>query len=191
MGEMNKAEILVIGGSAGSLPVLSKILREIPAALDIPVVIVIHRMKNVPSEMDRLLSFHSLDRKVTEPDDKEPIKRNSIYLAPQNYHLLVEADRSLSLDYSEVVQYSRPSIDVTFESVANVYGEGVVAILLSGSNSDGTAGIKKVIERNGTVIVQDPMTAEYSFMPQNVVNQKLPVKILDPDAIREYLHTLI
>jgi two-component system chemotaxis response regulator CheB len=188
---MNDVNMILIGGSAGCLPVLTKILSALPASSNVAVVIVIHRMKNVPSEMDKLLSLHSGKRKVVEPDDKEPVLTTGIYLAPQNYHLLVEADKTFSLDYSEVVHYSRPSIDVTFESVANVYGPGVLAILLSGANSDGTKGIKKVIERNGAVIVQDPLTAEYSFMPQHAINEGLPILVLKPDAITEYLQTEI
>jgi two-component system, chemotaxis family, protein-glutamate methylesterase/glutaminase len=184
-------EIILLGGSAGSLPVLINILKELPSTFDIPVVVIIHRLKNVVSEMDKILSFHTANKKVIEPEDKEMIKGNCIYLAPQNYHLLIEADRSISLDYSEAIQYSRPSIDVTFESAADVYGKGVVAILLSGTNSDGTAGIKKVLDKKGTAIIQDPATAEYSFMPQNAIDHNKEVKILAPDAITKYLQSLM
>jgi two-component system chemotaxis response regulator CheB len=188
---MTQIEMLVIGGSAGCLPVLNKILAAIPPALNIAIIVVIHRMKNVPSEMDKLLSFHSPEKKVVEPEDKEAIKTDCIYLAPQNYHLLVEADRTFSLDYSEAVHYSRPSIDVTFESVAEIYGEQVLAILLSGANCDGTKGVRKIIERGGSVIVQHPDTAEYSFMPKSVTDQKLAAQVLQPHEITEYLHTLV
>jgi two-component system chemotaxis response regulator CheB len=185
------SSLIIIGGSAGCLPVLINILKNLPPAFDIPIVIVLHRLRNVVSEMDKILSFHASKKKVAEPEDKEMIKNGCIYLAPQNYHLLVEADHSFSLDYSEAVQYSRPSIDVTFESAANIYGTGTIAILLSGTNGDGTAGIRKIIEKQGTGIAQDPATAEYSFMPQNAIDNNKEIKIFAPTAITIYLQSLV
>ena len=183
--------LILIGGSAGCLNVLIDILKNLPSTFDIPIVVILHRLRNVVSEMDNILSFHTAGKKVVEPEDKEIIKSNSIYLAPQNYHLLIEADQSFSLDYSEAVQYSRPSIDVTFESAANIYRKGTIAVLLSGTNADGTAGIKKVIDKGGTAIVQDPNTADYSFMPQNAIENNKGIKILAPNAITNYLQSLM
>lgn len=185
------AKIIIIGGSAGCLPVLIDLLKQFPASFQIPVVVVLHRLKNVLSEMDMILSFHTANKKVIEPEDKELIKENSIYLAPQNYHLLIETDYSFSLDYSEPVQFSRPSIDVTFESAAKVFGAGVIGVLLSGANADGTAGIKEILEKKGSAIVQDPATAEYAFMPQNALDHNSNVKVLTPSSLSNYLHSFI
>lgn len=186
-----QSRLILIGGSAGCLNVVVDILKKLPSSFDIPVVVILHRLKNVISEMDKILSFHISIKKVVEPEDKEIIKTGGIYLAPQNYHLLVEADHSFSLDYSETVLYSRPSIDVTFQSAANIYGKNTIAILLSGTNADGTAGIKRVIDAQGTAIVQDPATADYSFMPQNAIDNNKEVKILAPEAITIYLQSLV
>ena len=181
-------ELIIIGGSAGSVQVISKIIHGLSPAVQTPVVVVLHRLKNVSSEMHKILSAHT-DKKIVEPDDKEPIRDSYIYLAPQNYHLLVENDFTFSLDYSEVVQYSRPSIDVTLESAAKVYGKKVFAILLSGANKDGSNGIAEIIARGGEAIVQDPQTAVYPAMPLAAISINKNVTALEPDQIITYLNT--
>jgi two-component system chemotaxis response regulator CheB len=180
-------EILVIGGSAGSLQVLRELLNAVPQHTKYAVLVVIHRLKNVTSELEKIISDN---KTIHEPEDKEPIRPGHIYLAPQNYHLLIENDRTFSLDYSEAVNFSRPSIDVTFESVATVYRESAVAILLSGANNDGAVGIKYILEANGMAIVQDPETAEYPAMPLAAIekNKKLPAHT--PAFITNYIRAL-
>lgn len=158
-------DMIVIGGSAGSLSVMTAILNALPDNLLMPVVIVLHRLRNVKSEMGRLLSSRW---KIIEPEDKEPI-RHQVYLAPQNYHLIVEADGTFMLDYSELVNYSRPSIDITFNSVADVYGSRALGILLSGANRDGASGLCRIINKGGTGLVQDPRTAAFEAMPQSAL----------------------
>ncbi|MFL9482275.1 chemotaxis protein CheB [Chitinophagaceae bacterium LWZ2-11] len=133
----SKFDLIIIGGSAGSLNIIEEILAALPSTFEIPIIIIIHRMRNVLSEMDKLLSVGTGNKKVIEPEDKTPLKSNYIYLAPQNYHLLIEEDRTLSLDYSEQINFSRPSIDVSFESAAKVFKNKLLAILLSGANKDG------------------------------------------------------
>jgi len=184
-------DIIMIGGSAGSVRVIADILASLPASFHIPIVIVIHRMKNVVSEMDRLLSAGANNRKVQEPEDKMLIRNGHIYLAPQNYHLLIEANRTFSLDYSEPVHYSRPSIDVSFESGAKVYRNKILAILLSGANQDGAYGLEQVIQYEGTAIVQSPASAEYSIMPNAAIQKNNSVRIQTPGEIVRYLATLI
>src|SRR4051794_16873922 len=115
-------EVVVIGGSAGSLPVLLQIIKAIPDSFVLPLIIVVHRQRNAFSELTKIVAESNKSKTITEPDDKEPIEKSCIYIAPQNYHLLIEKDRTFSLDYSEAVRYSRPSIDVTFETAAGVYG---------------------------------------------------------------------
>ncbi|TDH29150.1 chemotaxis protein CheB [Segetibacter sp. 3557_3] len=180
-------DIIIIGGSAGSVQVISQIIHELPAVLPVPVVIVLHRLKNVASEMSKILSAQT-NKVIVEPDDKDPIKNSFIYLAPQNYHLLIESDFTFSLDYSEVVQYSRPSIDVTFESAAKVYGKKAFAVLLSGGNKDGTNGIGAVIVRGGKAIVQHPDSALYPAMPSAAIASNKGIPTLYPEQIIEYLN---
>jgi two-component system, chemotaxis family, protein-glutamate methylesterase/glutaminase len=171
-------EIIVIGGSSGCIPVVTRILDATPVHFTIPIVIIIHRMKNVTSELKTILS---LTKTVIEPEDKEPILEGRIYLAPQNYHLLVEHDRTFSLDSSETVNYSRPSIDVSFTSICEVYRSKTVGILLSGANDDGAAGIDRIIRNGGRGIVQDPADAEFPIMPASALKMNYRTEVFAPD----------
>ena len=189
MASTNK--IIAIGGSAGSLPVVLHILQNIPREYAVPIVIILHRLKNTPSEMDKIVSITRSDLKLVEPDDKEPISPQCIYIAPANYHLLVEAGKTFSLDYSEPVQYSRPSIDVSFESIAAAYGANATAILLSGANNDGSEGIAKIMEKGGVAIIQDPSVSEYPAMPVAAIKRNPTAFIYTPSQILHYLDTLI
>ncbi|MBW8683746.1 chemotaxis protein CheB [Chitinophaga rhizophila] len=180
----NRFDAIAIGGSAGSLAVLTDILDSLPHQLRPPVVIVLHRLRNVQSEMGRLLSTK---RKIVEPEDKEPVKEHCIYLAPQNYHLLIETERTFMLDYSELVNYSRPSIDMTFSSIADVYGERALGILLSGANKDGAEGLCQIIAAGGTGLVQDPRTAAFEAMPQSALEMCAAVKPLSIEDIKKFI----
>lgn len=173
-------DIIVIGGSSGCITPLIAIIESLPKDFMIPVVIVIHRMKNIQSN---LTGIFSLTKNISEPEDKEPIEAGRIYLAPQNYHLLVEKEHVFSMDYSEPVHYSRPSIDVTFLSVAAVYKQNSMGILLSGSNKDGAEGIQQILLNGGRGIVQDPKTAEYPIMPNAAIQCTNKVEILTPENI--------
>jgi len=184
-----KKELVVIGGSAGSLTVLMQVIKLLPDQFFLPLVIVVHRQRNVSSEFTKILSQTFKNKKIIEPDDKEPIEKSVIYVAPQNYHLLIEADRSFSLDYSEAIQFSRPSIDVTFESASAVYKNSLTAILLSGANNDGTAGLKNVVQNGGTAIAQDPETAEFPAMPRSAIASVPGIMALEPVAIAEYINS--
>ena len=184
-------ELVVIGGSAGCLPVLITILKSLPTNFSVPIAIVIHRQRNVVSEMVHILAAANQFKEIIEPDDKETISPCCIYLAPQNYHLLIEHDKTFSLDYSEAIKYSRPSIDVTFESAAQVYRQKLVAILLSGANNDGTAGLLSVVEKGGVAIAQSPATAQYPVMPLAAIENVTGLKVLDPDEISAYVKDLV
>ncbi len=179
-------DIVCIAGSAGALSVLPGLLAALPAVFPFAVVVVLHRMRNAESDLNGMLQAHLHGRKVIEPDDKDPIKPNHIYLAPQNYHLLVE-DGHFSLDYSEAIMYSRPSIDVSFESIANAYGNNATAILLSGANADGAAGLQMIKDHGGVCIVQDPATAQYPTMPQAAIDLVAGVVVCTPEDIDRYL----
>ncbi|HEY8954553.1 chemotaxis protein CheB [Chitinophaga sp.] len=180
-------KILVIGGSAGSMPVLTALIKELPVPFPMPVVIVIHRLKNVQSELSALLSA---EQKITEPDDKDSLLPGHIYLAPQNYHLLIEADGTISLDYSEPVNFSRPAIDVSFDSAVEAFGKKTLAILLSGANKDGAAGICRIAGSGGMAIVQDPLTAAFSTMPRAALNQCTGLHTMTVNEMIRYLRNI-
>ena len=128
--------------------------------------------------------------RVKEADDKESIKPGLIYLAAADYHLLVEHDKHFALDDSEKINFSRPSIDVTFQSIAEVYGAGVTAILLSGANSDGVEGLRYIQNVGGKIVVQDPESAQVAFMPQAAVDELTIDKVLPIDEIAPYINAL-
>ncbi|MBN9296081.1 MAG: chemotaxis protein CheB [Filimonas sp.] len=180
-------DIIVIGGSAGSLPAILNIVDKLPDNFVTPVVIVLHRLRNVVSDMSRILSASQPNFKIHEPEDKERIKQKHIYIAPQNYHLLIEDDKTISLDYSEAVNYSRPSIDVTFESVAHVFADKTTAILLSGANADGAEGAAVIAKAGGTVIIQDPETSDYPAMPMAALEMVRGALVKTPDEIVDFI----
>lgn len=165
---MNEDRLLVIGGSAGSLQVIVAVLAALGKDYPMPVLVVLHRNNVVESSLEELLSGRT-GQVIREVEEKDPLRAGIVYISPADYHVLVEKDRSFSLDYSERVNYSRPSIDVTFRSAADVYGEGLVALVLSGGNADGAEGMEYVKERGGFTIVQDPEAADVPYMPQQVL----------------------
>jgi len=183
-------DMILIGGSAGSIPVCVSLLKALKKDQPIPVILIIHRMRNVVSELDKLLSKETGIKKITEPEDKQSIVAGKVYLAPQNYHLLFEEDGCFSLDYSDAVHYSRPSIDVSFESAAMLYEKRVLAILLSGANADGAKGISILAELGATCWVQDPATAQYPAMPSAAIAISEKVNVLTEDEMRQRLHDL-
>lgn len=162
--------MLLIGGSAGSLDVLLEILPQLHHDLPFPVVIILHRKSDAESVLTDLLALKTV-LPVKEVDDKERIIPGTIFLAPADYHLLIEKDGIFSLDASEKINFSRPSIDVSFESAAEIYGSLTAGLLLSGANADGTMGLKKIKDAGGIAMVQQPSVAEVSFMPQQAVNE--------------------
>ena len=156
---------IVVGASAGALEALSVILPDLPANYRLPVLVVVH----VPPDKKSVLVdlFRQKCRvAVHEAEDKEPILGGNIYFAPADYHLLVEKDGSVSLSSDEPVLYSRPSIDVLFESAADAYGPDLIGVVLSGANQDGANGLKAIVDAGGTALVQRPEGAFASAMPQ-------------------------
>lgn len=186
---MKRCEALVIGGSAGSLEVLLEVLPGLNPSLNFPIIIVLHRKSGKDSILTDLLS-HKTVLKVQEAVEKEKAEPNTIYIAPPDYHLLIENDRTFSLDASEKVNFSRPSIDVTLESAASVYGENLVSLLLSGANSDGTEGFRDVMRMGGRTVVQNPETATVNYMPENALQQVGADAVLDPNEMAEYINRL-
>jgi len=164
---IKRYQALVIGGSAGSLDGILQLLPAVKNLTSLAIVLVLHR-RNGESLLTHLLSERT-SWPVKEAEEKEPIVAGTIYIAPADYHLLIEKNRTFLLDYSEKVHYSRPSIDVTFESAADVYGESLLAVLLSGANADGTDGLRRVKAAGGYTIVQDPAEAVVAYMPQHAI----------------------
>lgn len=165
----NNVQCIVLGGSAGCRKSIKKILAELPADFTIPLIIVRHIYDDdINSEETGILSkIRSLD--IVEPEDKEPIKESAVYLAPSGYHLMIEKSRTFSLSLDEKINCTRPAIDVLFESAADVYGENLAGILLSGSNSDGAFGLCRIKNKRGLAIVQNPQDAEFPQMPQSAL----------------------
>jgi len=165
-----KARVVVIGCSAGGFTLVFDLIAKLPKNFPLPVIVVIHRSRKHKSSIEELLNNKSRVI-VRVAGDKDQLKKGNVYFAPPDYHLLVEPAGYLSLDSSEPVLYSRPSIDVTFQSVADVYKENVIGILLSGANTDGAEGICYIRERRGFTIVQDPESAEVRTMPEAAISR--------------------
>ena len=161
-------ELVAIGASAGGLQALGVILEALPRDFPLPIVIVMHRHPESRSGLTEVLQYHT-DRPVIECEDKEPRLAGNIYLAPAGYHLLVEGD-GFALTTDAPVRYARPSVDVFFHSAAESLGAGVIAVVLTGANTDGAEGAVAIKERGGIVIVQDPETAEVTSMPKAVID---------------------
>jgi len=186
---MTGCEALVIGGSAGSLEVLLKALPVLDVTLTFPIIIVIHRKHGADSLLPDLLSSRTRLR-VKEIDEKEAIIAGTIYIAPSDYHLLIEQNRTFSLDYSEKINYSRPAIDVTFQTAAEVYKNKLACLLLSGSNADGVNGLKTVKRWGGLALIQDPDSAQVAYMPAQAKLHVEIDEILRIENIGEFINSL-
>lgn len=159
---------IVIGASAGALQALSQILPALPSHFPVPILIVVH----IPADRRNMLAplFQAkCSMTVREAEDKEPMTPGTIYFAPPDYHLLIEPDETLSLSSDEEVLYSRPSIDVLFESAADAYGPAVIGIILTGANPDGAHGLRTIAEAGGIAIVENPAEAYADTMPEEAL----------------------
>ena len=186
---MKPDKLLVIGGSAGSLQVILSLLSAIGSEFPIPVLVILHRNSAFGSALEDL--FTSRTAIVTkEVEEKEVPAAGIVYLCPPDYHVLIENDHSFSLDYSERVHFSRPSIDVTFKSAADVYGAGTIAVLLSGGNADGAEGLAYVKDLGGLTIVQEPGTAEVPYMPSQAIALMQPDHVLAADEMPLFIRGL-
>jgi two-component system, chemotaxis family, protein-glutamate methylesterase/glutaminase len=180
--------IVVIGGSAGSLEVLLQIMPLLKRGLSFPIIIVTHRTSTESILADLLANRSSLP--VREAEDKERLKKGNIFVAPAGYHLLVETDGTLSLDCSEKIHYSRPSIDVTFEAAADAFGAGTVGILLSGANHDGVSGLAYIRSKGGKAWVQEPETAQVAYMPQGAIDEGAVDRVIEPADLAAAINAL-
>lgn len=181
-----KYRAVVIGVSAGGMNALGKILPELPADFPLPLMIVQHVSPLSDNYMIRHFNTRS-QITVKEADEKEKIKAGHAYFAPPNYHLLVEKNFSFSLSVEERVNFSRPSIDVLFETAIDAYCSSLIGIILTGANNDGSKGLKKIKDCGGFTIVQDPAEAEVPAMPESAIRLAMPDKILKLDQIVPFL----
>ncbi|MBB2146176.1 chemotaxis protein CheB [Pedobacter sp. LMG 31464] len=186
---MKTCKALIIGGSAGSLDVLFKVLPALRIDIPFPIIIVLHRKQGTDSLLSGLLSSKTA-LIVKEIEEKENILSGTIYVVPSDYHLLIEKDLTFSLDYSEKVNYSRPSIDVTFQSAAEIYSDDLVCLLLSGSNADGVNGLITVKNYGGETAVQDPVTAQVEYMPAQAILRANVDRVLKIEEIADYINLL-
>lgn len=164
-----RIECIAIGASAGGVDALGVLLAALPQGLAATVVVVLHLPADKPSLLPMLLG-RQCALPVSEADDKEMLKPGAVYLAPPGYHLLVEPGRSFALSCDAPVHYSRPSIDLLFESAAIAYGDALLAIILTGASADGAAGLQAVRQRGGLAWVQDPQEAQSDVMPRAAID---------------------
>jgi two-component system, chemotaxis family, protein-glutamate methylesterase/glutaminase len=177
---------VVIGVSSGGLEALKVLLPALPASFPLPIAIVHHRDQRSDGFLATYLNTMSRIA-VSEAEDKEPFCAPHAYLAPAGYHLLIETDRSLSLSVDQRVNHSCPSIDVLFESAADVFAESLIGIVLTGANADGAQGLKAIKARGGLTVVQDPQTASATAMPRAALKATAVDHVVDLGRIAPFL----
>jgi two-component system, chemotaxis family, protein-glutamate methylesterase/glutaminase len=163
--KVQRPEAVVIGASAGAYDALATLLPALPADYPIPVLVVVHLPPDKRNLMPELLG-HLCRVEVREAEEKEAVRGGVVYVAPPDYHLLVETDHRLSLSYDEPVLYSRPSVDVLFEAAADAYGPALIGVILTGANSDGALGLRAICDSGGRALVQSVDQAYAKAMPQ-------------------------
>ena len=181
-----KYELIVLGCSMGGMSAMEQIFSVLPHDFPVPIVVAQHRYRTSGEALPSFLRRHS-KLNVVDASDKQWIHPGNVYLAPADYHLLVDRGGELSLSVDAAVAYSRPSIDVLFESAADAYSTGTVAVVLTGANADGARGAKRIKERGGFVVVQDPQTAESPEMPSAAIAATRVDRILPLNRIGPFL----
>lgn len=181
--------LVAIGASSGGLEAMIVLLQHLPADYHLPTVLVLHQRANRASGVPAMLSRYT-HLLVQEPDDKQHIETGCLYVAPPNYHLLVESDRQFSLSVDAPVNYSRPSIDMLLESAAAACGKSLVACILSGANHDGAAGVVAVKNRGGRVYIQQPDDAAVAVMPRAAAASVQADGILSLPVLAQHLMML-
>ena len=179
----------MIGASTGGIRAVSRVLSELPTDLELSVVVVLHLGEDGGEHIAELFA-RACDLPVRTAEEKLALEPGTVYVGPPRYHLLVEQDETFSLSLDARVNHSRPSIDVLFESAADAWRERLVGILLTGANADGAAGTKRIRERGGYVIVQDPEEAEAACMPRAAIEAGAAHEVLPLDEIGARLGTL-
>ena len=182
-------EAIVVGASAGGVEALLSIFGQLPSTFGLPIIAVLHLPDERRSQLAEVFA-RRLNIPVKEARDKEAVESGTLYFAGPGYHLSVEQDRSLSLSQEDRVHHSRPAIDYLFSSAADVYGPGLLAILLTGANQDGASGLAHVKQSGGITIVQDPQEARIAVMPLAALALHTPDHILSLSRIGSLLASL-
>ncbi len=185
-------KLLVIGSSAGGIHALSQVFSSLPHHFPLPILVVQHMHPRSRSQLAAILQKKTAVI-IQEAEEKEKIRPGVAYIAPPNYHLLLEQDHTLSLSTDERVNYARPAVDVLFESVVDAYQDRVIGMILTGANNDGAAGLRCIKEAGGYALVQDPKTAEAESMPKSAceatsVDKVLPLEDLGPFVLQLVNH---
>lgn len=184
-----ETELFVIGASAGGVDILNRILPYFKKCNKYSVVVVIHLPAEGPNLLTSLFS-PVCELTVAEAQPGEKILKDMIYFAPSDYHLCIEPNNTLSLSNEEPLNFSRPSIDILFESAAYAYGHKAAGILLTGANNDGALGLKKIQKSRGIAIVQEPRDAEYETMPLSAMEIMKPDYVMTKDEIADLIKNL-
>ena len=185
----SKYEAIVIGVSAGGMAALSELFPKIPLDFPIPIFVVQHIHKSQTGYL--ITYFNGLSNlTVKEAKDKEKAVPGNIYFAPPDYHMLIEESETFSITLDEKVNYSRPSIDVLFESAADVYKDRLIGIILTGANSDGTEGIRRIKQSGGYTIAQNPEESEFIVMPKSAIDTGKIDKVFTLNEISDYINNL-
>jgi two-component system, chemotaxis family, protein-glutamate methylesterase/glutaminase len=183
-------DVVAMAASAGGLTALSRILSSLPAEFPAAILVVQHLDPRHRSLMSEILGRRT-PLKIQEAREGDAIISGSVYIAPPNRHLLVNGDSTLSLSQSELVHFVRPSADLLFESVGAIYKERAIAVVLTGTGSDGTMGVQAIKKMGGTVIAQDEKTAEFFGMPGAAIHTGSVDFVLPLDEISSALITLV
>ncbi len=178
----NNYKAIVIGGSAGSFQGIDRILSNLPDNFPLPIIMCLHRLKHVRNGFVEALSIKST-MEIVEPYDKQPIKKGKVYLAPSNYHMSTELGNYFSLSTEDMINNSRPAIDITLGSAAYVYRNKLIGILLSGANRDGGLGMKHIKDKGGMTIVQEPSECMIDTKPKAALNLTTIDHVLKIDEI--------
>ncbi len=186
---MRHYQLIVIGGSVGSVDALKILLDGLEKNFPLPIAVVLHRGKDSDEYITTMLQKESR-LTVVEAYDKQPIERGYVYIAPPDYHLLIE-EKHFALSTDEPVHYSRPSIDVLFESATDAFGDAVIGVIMTGGSRDGAQGLAAIKQAGGVAIVQDPKTAENKIMPEAAIEVVKDVHIVPIYGIGKYLMKLI
>jgi two-component system chemotaxis response regulator CheB len=184
-----RVDLVVIGGSAGAIEVLTQVVAQLPKRLAPAIAIVIHMARDSRAALPEILSAPARPP-MKFAEDKEPITPGTLYFAAPGYHLLVEAERTFALSVDEPEHFSRPSIDVLFECAADAYGARLAGVILSGANTDGATGLRAIADAGGVTIVQHPDTAEVPTMPRAALHTCPQSHVIDGQELASWLASL-
>lgn len=188
--EQEAYQALVIGSSWGGIEALKKLLGQLPAEFPLTIIVVQHQHPHAAGKLAYVLNKTCL-MPVSQVEDKTPLKPGEVYVAPANYHLLVENDRTAALDTSAPIHFCRPAVDVLFESAARVYRQHLIGLVLTGANEDGAAGALVIKQKGGRVLVQDPAEAEAPIMPAAALRMVSADAVLSLRDMPAYLVQLV